>query len=141
MALYTKLNEIAKKTLSAKVLVVVPPPIQGLGLSGGFQMQIQDRGGIGLVEMEKLAREMVDDGNAQSGLTGMTTTFRAQVPQLFVDVDRTKVKSLGVSLDSVFETLQAYLGSAYINDFNRFGNTYQVRVQADAEFRVRPEDI
>ena len=125
----------------AIAIAFTPPPIDGLGSAGGFQMQIQDRGGIGLVEMEKLAREMVDDGNAQSGLTGMTTTFRAQVPQLFVDVDRTKVKSLGVSLDSVFETLQAYLGSAYINDFNRFGNTYQVRVQADAEFRVRPEDI
>jgi HAE1 family hydrophobic/amphiphilic exporter-1 len=88
-----------------------------------------------------LTDELVRDGNAQSGLTALSTTFRASVPQLFADIDRTKVKTLDTSLSDTFGTLQAYLGSAYVNDFNRFGRTYQVRVQADHEFRVKPDDI
>lgn len=119
----------------------VPPPIDGIGNAGGFQMQILDRGNIGLVELGKLAQEVVADGNAQSGLSALNTTYRANVPQLFVDIDRTKVKTLDVPLNEVFGTLQAYLGSAYVNDFNAFGQTYQVRVQADHQFRVAPEDI
>ncbi|MCG8596648.1 MAG: multidrug efflux RND transporter permease subunit [Kiloniellales bacterium] len=117
------------------------PAIDGLGVSGGFQFQLQDRGGVGLVELGKTAQEIIADGGAQSGLTNLNTTFRAGVPQLFAEVDRTKAKKLGVSLDEVFGTLQAYLGSAYVNDFNRFGRTWQVKVQADHPFRLKPEDI
>ena len=84
---------------------------------------------------------MIRDGSAQSGLASLNTTFRQGVPQLYADVDRTKVKTLGIPLDSVFATLQAYLGSAYVNDFNRFSRTYQVRVQADSSFRATAEDI
>jgi HAE1 family hydrophobic/amphiphilic exporter-1 len=84
---------------------------------------------------------MIADGNAQSGLANLNTTFRADVPQLFAQVDRTKAKTLGVSLNEVFGALQAYLGSAYVNDFNRFGRTWQVKVQADHQFRLKPEDI
>ena len=84
---------------------------------------------------------MVQDGNSQSGLTALNSTFRAGVPQLFVDVDRTKVKTLGIPLSSVFDSLQAYLGSTYVNDFNLFGRTYQVRIQAEPAFRVTPDDI
>ena len=91
--------------------------------------------------MQQVADEMVRDGNAQSGLARLQTTFRSGVPQLYVEVDRVKAKSLGVPLGDVFGTLQASLGSAYVNDFNKFGRTWQVRVQADQRFRLRPEDI
>jgi len=104
-------------------------------------MQIEDRGDIGLPALQKVAQEMVQDGNAQSGLAALNTTFRAGVPQLFVDVDRVKVKTLGIPLSSVFASLQSYLGSAYVNDFTLFGRTFQVRIQAEPAFRVTPEDI
>jgi HAE1 family hydrophobic/amphiphilic exporter-1 len=125
----------------AIVFAFPPPAISGLGVAGGFQFQLQDRGGVGLNELGKTAQEIIADGNAQSGLTNLNTTFRADVPQLFAQVDRTKAKTLGVSLNEVFGTLQAYLGSAYVNDFNRFGRTWQVKVQADHRFRLQPEDI
>jgi HAE1 family hydrophobic/amphiphilic exporter-1 len=119
----------------------VPPAINGLGVSGGFQMQLQDQAGVGYDTLQQVAMELVHDGNAQSGLQALNTTFRARVPQLFADVDRTKVKTLGLDLSSVFGTLQASLGSAYANDFNKFGRTYQVNLQADARFRQRQSDI
>jgi len=119
----------------------LPPAIPGLGVAGGFQMQLEDRGGTSLQELQAMAEEIITDGNAQSGLVNLNTTFRADVPQLFAEVDRTKAKSLEVPLDSLFSTLQAYLGSAYVNDFNRFGRTWQVKVQADHPFRIDPEDI
>jgi HAE1 family hydrophobic/amphiphilic exporter-1 len=119
----------------------IPPAINGLGVSGGFQMQLQDRGDVGFDALQQVAQEMVADGNAQSGLQALNTTFRARVPQLFADVDRTKAKTLGISLDEVFGTLQAALGSAYVNDFNKFGRTYQVNVQADSRFRQDRTDI
>ncbi len=125
----------------AIVFAFPPPAISGLGVAGGFQMQVQDRADVGLAELERMTEELVADGNAQSGLTNLNTTFRAGVPQLFAEVDRTKAKSLGVPLDALFGTLQAYLGSAYVNDFNRFGRTWQVKVQADHQFRIEEEDI
>jgi HAE1 family hydrophobic/amphiphilic exporter-1 len=125
----------------ALAFAFVPPAIDGLGVAGGFQMQLQDRGDIGLVQLQEMAEELVDAGNAQSSLTALNTTFRANVPQLFIDVDRTKVKTMNIPLSSVFNTLQAYLGSAYVNDFNRFGRTYQVNVQADQQYRVQADDI
>ncbi len=125
----------------AIVFAFPPPAISGLGAAGGFQFQLQDRGAIGLVELDKMSQEIIADGGAQSGLTNLNTTFRADVPQLFAEVDRTKAKKLGISLNEVFGTLQAYLGSAYVNDFNRFGRTWQVKVQADHHFRLKPEDI
>src|SRR5579871_2372833 len=121
--------------------VFPPPAIRGLGTTGGFQMQLEDRGGVGLVALQEMAQEMIHDGMAQSGLTALNTTFRAGVPQLYADVDRTKVKTLGIPLGSVFGTLQAYLGSVYVNDFNRFGRTYQVRVQAEPAFRTSADDV
>ena len=118
-----------------------PPSIPGLGVAGGFQMQLQDRGGVGLPALQQMVDEMLRDGAAQSGLGALNSTFRAGVPQLFADVDRVKAKSLGVPLSGVFGTLQAYLGSAYVNDFNLFGRTYQVRVQAAPNYRLTPQDI
>jgi HAE1 family hydrophobic/amphiphilic exporter-1 len=125
----------------AAVLSFIPPPINGLGVSGGFQLQLQDRGAVGLIPLQQLAQEIVQDGNAQGGLTGLYSGFRVDVPQLFADVDRVKAKLLDVPLSTVFGTLQAYLGSAYVNDFNKFGRTYQVNIQADHAFRVKANDI
>ena len=121
--------------------VFVPPAIFGLGVAGGFQMEVQDRGGLGLQTLQQLSQEMVRDGNAQTGLVGLNSTFRANVPQLYIDVDRTQVKTMDVPLSSVFETLQAYLGSTYVNDFNKFGRTFQVKIQAEQAFRLKPDDI
>jgi hydrophobic/amphiphilic exporter-1 (mainly G- bacteria), HAE1 family len=125
----------------AMIFAFPPPAIMGLGVAGGFQMQIEDRGNVGLRELQQVIDEMVRDGNTQTGLTQLQSTFRAAVPMIYADVDRVKAKSLGVSLDSVFATLQTALGSAYVNDFNKFGKSYQVRVQADQKFRLEPEDI
>jgi HAE1 family hydrophobic/amphiphilic exporter-1 len=125
----------------AMIFAFPPPAIQGLGVSGGFQLQLEDRGGASLGELQQVVQEMVRDGNAQTGLTGLQSTFRAGVPIIYADIDRVKAKSLGVSLDTIFGTLQTALGSAYVNDFNKFGRTYQVRVQADQRFRLEPQDI
>ncbi|MDX2313012.1 MAG: efflux RND transporter permease subunit, partial [Gammaproteobacteria bacterium] len=125
----------------AIAFVFPPPGIPGLGVAGGFQMQIQDRGDAGLLELGQMVGELIVDGEAQSGLSHLNSTFRVTVPQLFAEVDREKAKKLGVSLNEVFGTLQAYLGSAYVNDFNKFGRTWQVKVQADHKFRVEPQDI
>jgi HAE1 family hydrophobic/amphiphilic exporter-1 len=123
------------------IYAFLPPAISGLGVAGGFQIQIEDRGGVGLEELNAMAREIIQDGNAQTGLAGLNTTFQIDVPQLFAEVDRTKAKTLGIPLSEVFDTLQAYLGSAYVNDFNKFGRTWQVMAQADHQFRTRPDDI
>ncbi len=125
----------------ANVVAFPVPSIPGVGLVSGFDMQVQDRGGIGIDALQAGAQGLVQTASTQSKLTGLYTSFRADVPQLFVDVNRDKVKQLGIPLSSVFEALQTNLGSAYVNDFTKFNRTYQVRVQADAEFRATPEDI
>ncbi|TWU30197.1 efflux RND transporter permease subunit [Bythopirellula polymerisocia] len=135
-AIVNRLRGEFRRIRDAFVIAFVPPAIDGLGNAGGFQLQLQDRGNAGLEQLQTVARELVEAGNGQTGLQAVNTTFRASVPQLFVDIDRTKVKTLGVPLTSVFNTLQAYLGSTYVNDFNQFGRTYQVRLQADHQFRL-----
>ena len=125
----------------AIVFAFPPPAISGLGVSGGFQMQLQDRGDVGLQELQQMVIEIIQAGNGQAGLATLNSTFRVNVPQLFAEVDRTKAKMLDIPLDVVFGTLQAYLGSAYVNDFNAFGRTWQVKVQADHQFRIEPRDI
>jgi HAE1 family hydrophobic/amphiphilic exporter-1 len=125
----------------AVVFAFAPPAINGLGVSGGFQMQLQDRAAVGPDMLQQIAVEAVRDGEAQSGLRALNTTYRARVPQLFADLDRTQAKAVGVPLSSIFGTLQAALGSAYVNDFNKFGRTYQVTLQADSRFRQRATDI
>jgi HAE1 family hydrophobic/amphiphilic exporter-1 len=125
----------------ASIFPFVPPAIRGLGFAGGFLMELQDRNGVGLTTLQNVAADMIQDANAQSKLQGVYTTFRANVPQLFADVDRNQAKTLNVPLSNVFNTLQAFLGSVYVNDFNKFGRTYQVKVQADGAFRSDVEDI
>ncbi|MGB4499496.1 MAG: efflux RND transporter permease subunit, partial [Methylococcaceae bacterium] len=123
------------------IKVFAPPPVRGMSSVGGFKLQIQDRSNAGISELQRVNTEFVGKGNQQAGLVGLFSTFRADVPQLFVDVDRTRSKTMGVPLNEIFDTLQIYLGSLYVNDFNNFGRIYQVIAQADAEFRMQPEDI
>ncbi|MBX3441102.1 MAG: multidrug efflux RND transporter permease subunit [Planctomyces sp.] len=125
----------------AMIFPFPPPAIRGLGVRGGFQMQVEDRAGVGLAELQLATQGVIEAGSSQSGLAQLNSTFRPGVPQLFVDIDRDKVKALDLPLASVFNTLQSYLGSAYVNDFNKFGRTYQVRIQAEPEFRADPQDI
>lgn len=129
-------------TIDDAITFAFPPPaILGLGTAGGFEMQLQDRGGAGLVQLQNMAQIISADANQQTALTQVNSTFRAQIPQIYLDIDRVKAKSLDVPLAEIFGTLQAELGSAYVNDFNLFGRTYQVRIQADAQFRVEKTDI
>ena len=125
----------------ALVLVLPPPPVRGLGSTAGFKMMIQDRADLGLDALAGAAFRTMVDGSQTPGLAQVFSTFTTRVPQIYVDVDRVKAKSMNVALADVNDTLQIYLGSLYVNDFNRFGRTYQVTAQADANFRLRPEDI
>jgi HAE1 family hydrophobic/amphiphilic exporter-1 len=136
-----QLRERFSKVQEAVVFAFAPPPIDGLGTAGGFQMEVLDKGGAGYTQLQDAAQDLVAAGNAQSRLTSLNTTFRANAPQLFAEVNRTKAKTMGVPLGNVFGTLQAYLGSAYVNDFTYNNRSYQVRVQASSEFRATPEDI
>jgi HAE1 family hydrophobic/amphiphilic exporter-1 len=110
-------------------------------MAGGFEMQLQDRGGAGLVLLETVGRDLLMRGYQDPQLTRLNSSFRAGVPQLYLDIDRTKAKTLGIPLSNVFNALQGFLGSAYVNDFNIFGRTYRVMAQADHAFRDKAEDI
>ncbi|WP_417849157.1 efflux RND transporter permease subunit [Thalassoglobus sp.] len=140
-AIVGALQRKVSRLQEAIVFGFVPPPIDGLGNAGGFQMEIQDKGNAGLGELQAAADQISTVGNSQSGLQALNSTFRANVPQIFVDVDRTKAKTMDVPLSSVFGTMQAYLGSAYVNDFTYLNRSYQVRVQAESVFRAKPSDI
>jgi len=122
--------------------VLVPPPIQGVGNAGGFAMVVELRdGSFDYGKLLNITNTMVEEGNSQSGLQHLVTSFRADVPQLRLLVDRTKAETLRVSVGDVFDTLTAYLGSSYVNQFNKFGLALQVYVQADSPYRLHPEDI
>ena len=117
------------------------PPVDGLGSLGGFKLQIQDRANLGFQALQTASYALMAAANQDPRLAGAITTFRANVPQVFMDIDRAKAKTMQVPLDSVWDTLQIYLGSVYVNDFNVFGRPFQVTAQADARFRARPEDV
>ncbi|MBI1825113.1 MAG: efflux RND transporter permease subunit [Planctomycetes bacterium] len=125
----------------AVVAVFGAPPVDGLGNTGGFKMQIQDRADAGIAPLQEGVESVVSTGNAQPGLIGLFSSFRANQPQIFVDLNRTQAKSLSVALTDIFDTLQTYLGSVYANDFTRFGRNWQVNVQAESKFRLEPDDI
>lgn len=130
-------NEITDATVS----VFGPPPVDGLGSGGGFKLMVRDIRSLGLNTLQTTADELAAAGNEQPGLIGLFNGFRANTPQLFVDIDRTKCKTLGISLQDVFTSLQLYLGGYYANDFNEFGRTWQVNLQADPAYRIRPEQV
>jgi multidrug efflux pump len=123
------------------VAIFPPPPVQGLGTVGGFKLYLEDRGGAGFEDLYAQLQAGLAKGSAQPSLAGLFSSFQVSVPQIDANVDRERVKSYGVSLTDVFETLQVYLGSLYVNDFNRFGRTYQVNAQAESGFRLQPEQI
>jgi hydrophobe/amphiphile efflux-1 (HAE1) family protein len=125
----------------AVVFPFAPPPIQGLGATGGFEYQLQDRSDAGVEALQDVADELAAAGNAVPELASLFSSFRARVPQLFVDIDRVKAQKLGVPLGVVFDTLATNLGGAYVNDFNYFGRVFRVYAQAEAAFRSQAEDI
>jgi multidrug efflux pump len=125
----------------AFIAMFPPPPVQGLGTTGGFKLQLEDRASLGYAALDGATKAFMAKAYQTPELAGMFSSFQVNVPQLYADIDRTKARQLGVPVTDVFDTMQIYLGSLYANDFNKFGRTYSVRVQADAPYRARAEDI
>ncbi|HTP38933.1 MAG TPA: efflux RND transporter permease subunit, partial [Steroidobacteraceae bacterium] len=140
-AIAQALNRKLSSIQEAYVGVFPPPPILGLGTLGGFKLNVEDRADLGADALYAAVQEAVRKANADPALAGVFSNYQINVPQLDVNVDRVKAKQQGVQLTDIFQTLQVYLGSLYVNDFNRFGRTYRVVAQADAPFRSQPEDI
>ena len=140
-AVAMQLNKEFSGIKEAFIAMFPPPPVQGLGTIGGFKLQIEDRAGLGYAALDEATKAFMAKAAAAPEIAGMFSSFQVNVPQLYADIDRTKARQLGVPVTEVFDTLQTYLGSTYVNDFNRFGRTYTVRVQADAPFRAQPEHI
>ncbi len=140
-AIAMALNQKFGAVQDAFIAMFPPPPVNGLGTTGGFKLQIEDRAGFGYQQLDEVTKAFLAKAYQTPELAGLFSSFQINVPQLYADLDRAKAEQLGVSVTDVFETLQIYLGSLYVNDFNAFGRTYSVRVQADAKFRSQAEDI
>ena len=125
----------------AQIAVIMPPPVQGLGSAGGFKLMIEDRGGLGPAALAKATNALVGEANKSPDLVGVFTLFNAGAPSIYADIDRLKAEKVGVTPDAVFSTLELYLGSQYVNDFNYLGRTYEVFAQGDQSSRQTPEDI
>lgn len=137
-----RIREVLATQLDEGVLAVFgPPPVDGVGNAGGFKLMLRDRGNLGLLNLQAVADEVAASGNEKPGLQGLFNGFRSNTPQMTVDIDREKVKKLGIPLTDVFTSLQVFLGGAYANDFNQFGRTWQVNLQADPDFRRTPESL
>ncbi|MCP4058806.1 MAG: efflux RND transporter permease subunit, partial [Pseudoalteromonas sp.] len=141
MAIAAQLNQRFAAIDEAFVAVFPPPPIQGLGTTGGFKLQIEDRANKGFDALFNSLQTIIGKAQQDPALMGLYSSFRIQVPQMDIDIDREQALIQGIPLDEVFDALQIYLGSVYVNDFNMFGRTYQVNAQADADFRLDPEQI
>jgi HAE1 family hydrophobic/amphiphilic exporter-1 len=142
LSLFQQFNRDFAVINEARIVVFPPPPIQGIGNAGGFALQLELRdGSFDLTKLQTLTNTVVKDAQSQSALQRVTTSFRSTVPQIKVDVDRAKAETLQVSIDDVFSTLAAYLGSSFVDQFNKFGRVFQVYVQADSQYRLRPQDI
>ena len=137
----SSINGELSKIQEAQAFVVIPPPIRGLGQTGGFQIMVEDRGSLGLHALQKVVSRLTEAGNSQPGLERLVSTFSASSPQIYLDIDRTKAESLQIPVSNVFNTLQAYLGSSYANLFNKFNQVFQVYIQADTPYRLEPKDI
>jgi multidrug efflux pump len=140
-AIAQELNAQYASVQEAFVAIFPPPPVMGIGQTGGFKLYVEDRAGLGFEELYTQTQAAVGQGYATPSLAGLFSSFQVNVPQIDARVDRERAKTYGVPLTDVFDTLQVYLGSLYANDFNRFGRTYQVNVQAESEFRLQPEQI
>ena len=123
------------------IITVAPPPVMGIGTSGGFKLMVQDRRDRGLQALETVTQELVQAANQTQGVVGIFSLFNARTPRIYADIDRVRAEMLGVSADRVFETLEVYLGSAFVNEFNFLGRTYRVTAQADGGFRQQVVDI
>ena len=141
MAIAAQLNQRFATIDEAFVAVFPPPPIQGLGTTGGFKLQIEDRANKGFEALFNSLQATIAKAQQDPALMGLYSTFRIQVPQMDIDIDREQALIQGIPLDEVFNALQVYLGSVYVNDFNLFGRTYQVNAQADADYRQDPDQI
>jgi hydrophobe/amphiphile efflux-1 (HAE1) family protein len=139
--LLTTLQAKLSTIVDADIFVIPPPPVQGIGTAGGIKFIVQDRAGHGARALQEATDDLVTAARSDPALAGVFTTYRASTPQLYADIDREKANMLNVPLANVFEALQVNLGSVYVNDFNLFGRTFQVRAQAGGEFRAKPEDI
>ena len=126
---------------AAQIFVIQPPPVSGIGNGGGFRMMVEDRSGAGPQALQKAVYAMMGAAARTTGVEHVFSLFETQTPQLYLDIDRTKAQLLGVSIPDVFSTLQIYLGSIYVNDFNLFGRTFRVQAQADAPYRLEPKDV
>ncbi|MDZ3992531.1 multidrug efflux RND transporter permease subunit [Pseudomonas sp. Teo4] len=135
------LRERLKVVSGASVIVAMPPPVQGLGSTGGFSMRLQDRAGLGSEVLAKATAELIAAANATPGMTGVYSPFSADTPQVFVELDRERAEMLGVSNSQINQAIETYFGSTYINDFNLVGRTYRVTAQADLPYRVTPQDL
>ena len=135
------LNRDLSEIQEALAFVAIPPPIRGLGQTGGFQMMVEDRGSLGLAELQRITSEVVQAGNSNPALRGLATTFTYQSPQLYLNIDRTKAESLQVLPADVFSALQGYLGSSFVNLFNKFNQVFQVYIQADSAYRLQARDM
>ncbi|MBN1554404.1 MAG: multidrug efflux RND transporter permease subunit [Phycisphaerae bacterium] len=125
----------------AQIIPLVPPSIMGLGATGGFSLELEDRANMGLQSLQTVADDIMYQANADPDLQSVYSAFRANVPQMHTTVNATKVKTMGLKLTDVYDAMQGYLGSLYVNDFNKFGRTYQVNIQAESQYRMTPEDI
>ncbi|OYW60837.1 MAG: hydrophobe/amphiphile efflux-1 family RND transporter [Rhizobiales bacterium 12-68-15] len=142
LSIYTNLNRELSKIEEAEVLVLVPPAIQGIGNASGFTLQPQIRdGNFDYTLLQNVADSIVSKASDQSALSHVSTSFRATAPQLQVDVNRIKAETLGVTVNQVFTTISAYVGSTYVTQINKFGNVFQVYVQAESKSRLLPEDL
>jgi hydrophobe/amphiphile efflux-1 (HAE1) family protein len=139
--LIAKAREATADIAEARLMVVTPPLIRGIGSAGGWRMMIEDHDGKGYAELEKAANALIAQANKAEGVAGAYTFFETGTPRVYADIDRAKAQIFGVPAERVFETLQVYLGSAFVNDFNLLGRTYRVTAQADAPFRRTPADI
>ncbi|NNU42043.1 efflux RND transporter permease subunit [Ramlibacter montanisoli] len=140
-AVAMQLNQAFGGIQDAFIVMFPPPPVQGIGTTGGFKLQLEDRASLGYDAMDAAVKAFMGKASQAPELAGLFTSWQVNVPQLWADIDRTKARQLGVPVQDIFDTMQIYLGSLYVNDFNKFGRTYSVRVQADAAYRARPEDV
>jgi multidrug efflux pump len=140
-AIVARLNAKFASIQGAYIAIFPPPPVNGLGTIGGFRMQLEDRGDLGFDELFKQTQGIIGASQKTPELAHLFSSFQVNVPQFDADIDREKAKSEGIDLGDVFQTMQAYLGSLYVNDFNRFGRTYQVNVSAEPSFRHEPSDV
>jgi multidrug efflux pump len=140
-AIAGQLNKKFATITEAVTAIFPPPPVQGLGTIGGFKLQIEDQAGLGYEALDRATKDFLAKASTAPELAGLFSSYSINVPQLYADIDRAKARQLGVAISDVFSTLQIYLGSVYVNDFNKFGRTYSVRAQADAPFRARADDV